>query len=254
MDTLTSSASATAAPTSKPGLAAASAEDWFRPCALILIEDQCATLADLVKALIDDDLPCLLIDGRGAVSSDLATLLDELARNPAVHVLSHIANEVRGAAIARGLREAARLGYSHAAQVDAHGRDDLQRVSLFLDRASQAPDAVICSHPQPEATAASEDFPTRCIARLSRLSVSVRASLCELRVYPLATTLAHAEHPQLTGTRHFDSELLLRMHGRNQPMVWLRTASLPGADSRSCGRMGALGMARFLARGLLRRG
>ncbi len=253
MEILTPSASATPARTSEPGPAAVSAaEDWFRPCALILIEDESSQLPDIVKALADDDLPCVLIDGRGATNSDRATQLDELARYPAVHVLSQIANEGRGAAIVRGLREAAGLGYSHAAQVDANGRDDLQRVSLFLDRASQAPDAVICSHPQPDAKQASSDFATRCVARLSRLSASVRASLCELRVYPLATTLTHARCPQLARARHYDSELLMRMHGQNLPMVWLRTPRLPGSDGRSRGaRMGALDIARLLVGALL---
>lgn len=253
MDTVTPSAPATTEATAAPSLAAVSAaEDWFRPCVLFIVDAESPKLSDTVHALIADDLPCLLIDGSGA--PDVAARLCELARNPGVHLFHHTAISDRGGAILRGLHEAARLGYSHAAQVDANGRDDLQRVSLFLDRASQAPDAVICSHPQPDPTATSADFAVWCITRVSRLSVSARALLCELRVYPLATTLAHAACPQLTGARHYDSELLLRMHGRNQPMVWLRTASLPGADGRSCGRMGALGMARFLARAILPRG
>lgn len=253
MDILTPSASATPARTSEPGLAAVSAaEDWFRPCALILIEDESPQLADIVKALIDDDLPCLLIDRRGAANSYPAGQLDELARNPAVHLIHHAAIEGRGLAIARGLREAARLGYSHAAQVDANGRDDLQRVSLFLDRASQAPDAVICSHPQPDARQASCDFATWCIERLSRLSANVRASLCELRVYPLATVLTHAQCPQLARARHYDSGLLMRLHGQNLPIVWLRTPHLPGSDGRSyAARMGALDIAGLLTRALL---
>ena len=253
MDTLTPSAPATTEATAAPSLAAVSAaEDWFRPCALFIVDAVSPKLSDTVHALVADDLPCLLIDGCGA--PDVVAQLSELARNPGVHLFHHSRPSDRGGAIVRGVREAVRLGYSHAAQVDANGRDDLQRISLFLDRASQAPDAVICSHPQAETTAASADFAAWCITRVSRLSVSARALLCELRVYPLATTLAHAECPQLTAARHYDSELLLRMHGRNQPIVWLRTASLPGADERSCGRMGALGMVRFLARAILHRG
>ena len=254
MDTLIPSAptQAEAGPAAAPGLTGSAAQDWFRPCALFIVDADSPRLSDTVHALIADDLPCLLIDRSGA--TDVAAQLSELARNPGVHLFHHSTGGGRGSAIVRGLREADRLGYSHAAQVDANGRDDLQRVSLFLDRASQAPDAVICSHPRPGPQPASSDFAAWCVARLGGLPGSLRASLCELRVYPLATTLAHAECPQLTRARHYDSELLLRMHGRNEPMVWLRTASLPGADARSCGKMSAVGMARFLMRAMLHRG
>lgn len=253
MDTPILSAAVMAEPKSfaAPGVVANTAEDWFRPCALIIVDADSPLLHDTVNTLVADDLPCLLVDG--SKSSGSATPLDELAGTPGVHLVRH-ATGGRGAAILNGLREAARLGYSHAAQVDANGRDDLQRVSLFLDRASQAPDAVICSHPQADTEAVHAGFFAWCVTRLGRLSASVRASLCELRVYPLATTLALAESPQLTSAKHYDSELLLRMHGQNQPIVWLRTASLPGADGRSCGKMGAFGMACFLARAFLHRG
>lgn len=253
MDTLIPSAPAQAEPRSSvaPGLSANVAEDWFRPCALLIVDADSPMLNDTVNTLIADALPCVLVDGRQP--SNATGQFNELAGKPGVHLIHH-ATGGRSAALLHGLREAARLGYSHAAQVDANGRDDLQRVSLFLDRASQAPDAVICSHPQADSKAAPSECFAWLIARLSRLSASVRASLCELRVYPLATTLAHAECPQLAGARHYDSELLLRMHGQNQPIVWLRTASLPGTDRRSCGKLGAVGMARFLARAVRHRG
>lgn len=256
MDTLTPSAATATDSTSEPsaavGLASArSTEDWFRPCALILVEEESPHLAAIVKALVDDDLPCLLIDSRAGGSQASAQLL-ALTEDPAVQLLRQAASEGRGAALAYGLHEASRLGYSHAAQVDGNGRDDLQRVSLFLDRASQAPDAVICSHPRSDTRHSAFDSAVWRAMRLSRLSARVRAARCELRVYPLATTLAHAACPHLARAPHYDSELLMRMHEHKLPMVWLRTPPLAGHDGRSCtAKMGVLDVAGLLARALL---
>lgn len=236
MDTsLTPAAAAKAETTAAPGPAIADDEDWFRPCAIILVTQQSPHLGALVRELVEDDLPCLVV----ATGAGDSAQLEQLMPLPSVHLLRHGQRD-SGAAMAVGLQEAARLGYSHAAQVDAYGRDDLARVSLFLDRASQAPDAVICSHPQ--LLAAPAGLGAWCLARLSRLSASVRANLCELRVYPLATTLPHVQCRQLAKARHFDSELLLRLHWRNQPMVWLRTTPRAGSDLRSRGSMGMLGI------------
>lgn len=257
MDTLTPSAAAQvhaageSAAVTRP-LNNGAAEDWFRPCVIIALSESSPRLGETVRTLIADDLPCLLVDHSG--SAENAAQLDALAKLPGVHLYRHYAAQGRGAAVLRGLQEAERLGFSHAAQVDANGRDDPQQVSLFLDRASQAPDAVICSYPRAALDPAAGSVTGRCLAHLARLSASVRASVCELRVYPLATTLAHARHPQLATAPHFDAELLARMHWQDEPMVWLRVAGrapLPGTQND--GRFGMLDVMRLALRAALRR-
>jgi hypothetical protein len=257
MDTLSPSATAKVTSAGEPAAAprfptTSAADDWFRPCALIALSESSPRLGETVRTLLADDLPCLLVDHSG--SPENAALLDELARLPGVHLYRHYAAQGRGAAMLRGLEEAGRLGFSHAAQVDANGRDDLQRVSLFLDRASQAPDAVICSYPRSERGPAGSGVSQWCLTQLSRLSASARTSLCEMRVYPLATTLAHAQSLQLETAPHFDAQLLARMHWQDEPMVWLRVAaraSLPGTANDP--RFGLLNVLRLVLRAVLGR-
>ncbi len=51
-----------------------------------------------------------------------------------------------------GLREALRLGFTHALQVDADGQHDLQAVPRFIAAAQCAPTQLICGFPEYDAS------------------------------------------------------------------------------------------------------
>ena len=200
-------------------------EDWFKPCAVIPVYNHERTLPSVVAALLAEELPCVLVDdGSSAVA---AAVIDQLAEHSAVHLHRHTINHGKGAAVASGLREAARLGFSHALQVDADGQHDLSRIGLFLDRASQAPDAVICGYPQYDASVPKGRLYARYLTHvwvwINTLSLSIRDSMCGFRVYPLAPTLALLDSVELGKRMDFDTEVLVRLHWREQPMVWLPT-------------------------------
>lgn len=125
-------------------------DDWFKPCAVIPVYNHERSLPAVVAALRAADLPCVLVDDGSCPAA--AAVIDELAEQASVFLLRHPRNQGKGGAVISGLREAQRLGFSHALQVDADGQHDLSGVELFLDRASQAPDAVICGYPRYDAS------------------------------------------------------------------------------------------------------
>ena len=210
-------------------------EDWFKPCAVVPVYNHERTLPGVVAALLADDLPCVLVDDGS--SPEAATVIDRLTEHPSVYLHRHEANQGKGAAVISGLREAARLGFSHALQVDADGQHDLGRVGLFLDRASQAPDAIICGYPQYDASVPKGRLYARYLTHvwvwINTLSTSIRDSMCGFRVYPLAPTLALINAEPLGSRMDFDTEILVRLHWRAQPMVWLPTRVIYPADGIS---------------------
>ncbi len=220
---------------------AAHEEDWFKPCAVIPVYNHERTLPEVVAALLAEDLPCILVDdGSHPVA---AKVIDALAAQPSVHLVRHAHNRGKGGAVVSGLREAARLGFSHALQVDADGQHDLSAVGRFLDRASQAPDAVVCGYPQFDASIPASRrygrYLTQAWVWINTLSTSIRDSMCGFRVYPLATTLALTDSVQMGSRMDFDSEILVRMHWQDQPMVWLRPACVirpMACPISACGR------------------
>lgn len=203
----------------------ATEEDWFKPCAVIPVFNHERTLPQVVAALLAEDLPCVLVDDGSSPAA--ATVVDQLAEHPSVHLYRHTINQGKGAAVCSGLREAARLGFSHALQVDADGQHDLSRVGLFLDRACQAPEALICGYPQYDASVPKGRLYGRYLTHvwvwINTLSLSIRDSMCGFRVYPLVLTLALIDSEPLGSRMDFDTEILVRLHWRAQPMVWLPT-------------------------------
>ncbi|MGA6099679.1 glycosyltransferase family 2 protein [Stutzerimonas marianensis] len=200
-------------------------EDWFKPCAVIPVYNHERTLPAVVSALRDQDLPCILVDdGSSPVA---AATIDALAERAGVFLVRHAVNQGKGGAVTSGLREASRLGFSHALQVDADGQHDLGSVSLFLDRACQAPDAVVCGYPLYDASVPKGRLYARYLTHvwvwINTLSLSIRDSMCGFRVYPLRQTLALLDSTRLGKRMDFDTEILVRLFWREQPMVWLPT-------------------------------
>ncbi len=239
MTTLAPNASAAVAPPAEPSahqqLSLLIDDDWFKPCAVVPVYNHERSLPAVLSTLLADDLHCILVDDGSSAAA--AEVIDRLAQQPSVHLVRHAQNQGKGAAVASGLREAHRLGFSHALQVDADGQHDLGTVPLFLDRASQAPDAVICGYPQYDSSVPKGRLYARYLTHIwvwiNTLSLSIRDSMCGFRVYPLRQTLALLNSTDLGKRMDFDTEILVRLHWRQQPMVWLRTSVHYPADGIS---------------------
>ncbi|MNJ30278.1 glycosyltransferase family 2 protein [Pseudomonas alkylphenolica] len=206
-----------------------------KPCAVIPVYNHELAVPAVVCALLAAGLPCVLVDD--ASSPACASVLRQLASQEQVFLLQLAVNQGKGGAVMAGLREAARLGFSHALQVDADGQHDLADVSRFLDDSRAHPQALICGYPQFDASVPKGRLYARYLTHvwvwINCLSLQIPDSMCGFRVYPLAPTLALIDNVKLGRRMDFDTEVLVRLAWRNQPMRWLPTRVHYPADGLS---------------------
>ena len=206
-----------------------------RPCALIPVYNHEHALPAVVTALLEAGLPCVLVDD--ASSPACAAVIDQLAVAPDTYLLRLAENQGKGGAVMAGLREAQRLGFRHALQVDADGQHDLHAVQAFLDESRAHPEAIVCGYPQYDASVPKGRLYARYLTHvwvwINSLSLHIRDSMCGFRVYPLAASVALIDSATLGTRMDFDSEILVRLSWRQQPMRWLPTRVHYPADGIS---------------------
>lgn len=195
------------------------------PCAVIPVYNHEHAVRAVVSDLLRAGLPCVLVDDASNLAC--ATVLRQLAEHPQVFLVQLIQNQGKGGAVMAGLREARRLGFTHALQVDADGQHDLGDVAAFISQSQAHPEALVGGYPQYD-----DSVPrTRLYARylthvwvwINSLSLAIPDSMCGFRVYPLPATLALIDSVTLGRRMDFDPEILVRLSWRNQPMRWLPT-------------------------------
>nr|WP_312230761.1 glycosyltransferase family 2 protein [Pseudomonas sp.] len=206
-----------------------------RPCALIPVYNHEGPLPGVVASLLAAGLPCVLVDD--ACGPTCAAVIDRLAGETNTYLLRLPENQGKGGAVMAGLREAKRLGFSHALQVDADGQHDLQAVERFLGESRVHPEAIVCGYPQYDASVPKGRLYARYLTHvwvwINSLSLQIRDSMCGFRVYPLAASVALIDSANLGKRMDFDSEILVRLSWRQQPMRWLPTRVHYPADGVS---------------------
>lgn len=196
-----------------------------KPCAVIPVYNHEQAVPAVVDDLLRAGLPCMLVDD--ASDAGCAQVLARLAEQRDVFLVTLPVNQGKGGAVMAGLREAARLGFSHALQVDADGQHDLGDVQTFLEHSRRAPQALVCGYPQYDASVPKGRLYARYLTHvwvwINSLSLQIPDSMCGFRVYPLPATLALIDNVRLGKRMDFDPEILVRLAWRNQPMRWLPT-------------------------------
>ncbi|BAP42960.1 glycosyl transferase, group 2 family protein [Pseudomonas sp. StFLB209] len=196
-----------------------------KPCAVIPVFNHELAVPNVVKALRAAGLPCVLVDD--ASSQACAQVLQALAREDGVHLIRLQTNQGKGGAVMAGFQEAAQRGYSHALQVDADGQHDLSDIGRFLELSRQHPKALICGYPQYDQSVPKGRLYARYLTHvwvwINTLSLQIRDSMCGFRVYPLGPVLRLIDTVRLGRRMDFDTEILVRLAWRHQPMHWLPT-------------------------------
>ena len=195
------------------------------PCAVIPVYNHETAVPAVVDALLAAGLPCVLVDD--ASSPACSAVLEHLALGDNIFLIRLAVNQGKGGAVMAGLREASRLGFTHALQVDADGQHDLRDVATFMQVSQQNPEALICGYPQYDASVPKGRLYARYLTHvwvwINSLSLQIPDSMCGFRVYPLAPSLALINSVKLGKRMDFDPEILVRLAWRNQPMRWLPT-------------------------------
>jgi glycosyltransferase involved in cell wall biosynthesis len=194
----------------------------WRPTALIPTFNHHAALPELCAALVEQDLPILLVDD----GSDAPTrgAIDELvARHPEhIEMLRLARNRGKGAAVIAGFARAAASGYTHALQLDADAQHDPHEANLLLISSRVAPEALVSGMPRYDASVPAVRFYGRWITHLlvwlETLSRDITDSMCGFRVYPLAATLALTERKGIGSHMDFDTDIMVRLYLAGVPV------------------------------------
>lgn len=200
----------------------------FKPCAVIPVYNHEQTVRAVVNGVVAHKLPCILVDDGS--SRECSAALDALVVPPTcqhVTLLRHTHNRGKGEAVLTGLRHAARMGFSHALQIDADGQHCIADIPRFLEQACAHPGALIVGCPQYDHSVP----PLRLYARylthvwvtINTLSREIKDSMCGFRVYPLAAVMALDSRLTLGSGMDFDTEVLVRLHWDGLPIVNLST-------------------------------
>ncbi len=198
----------------------------IRPCLLVPVYNHGSLLAATFSRLRRHGLPCLVVDD----GSDAATAaaIDALAaREPSVTVFRLPQNRGKGVAVLHGIAQAARLGYTHALQVDADGQHDADDIPALLALAEREPQALVSGWPQ-----YGDDMPrarrygrwvTHVWVWVETLSFSIKDSMCGFRVYPVAATQALAQRVRIGARMNFDTDILVRLYWEGVPVRFVKT-------------------------------
>lgn len=182
-----------------------------------------AAIGSVVAAVRRHDLPVLLIDD-GSEPACAARIVELATLEPdAVRAIRLAPNQGKGAAMMAGFREAARLGFTHALQIDADGQHDANDIPRFVQRAAEHPHAVICGVPIYDDSVPKARLYGRYLTHvwvwINTLSFAIVDSMCGFRIYPLPATLAVIEQGRIGSRMDFDTEILVRLYWRGVAVV-----------------------------------
>jgi glycosyltransferase involved in cell wall biosynthesis len=194
---------------------------------VIPVFDHEHAIGAMVRGVLDSGHDCLLVDdGSGpACAAVLDALAEELA--PRVRLLRLPVNQGKGGAVLAGFAEAARLGASHALQIDADGQHDPADIPRFVAASRAQPQAVICGAPEYDASVPKGRlygrYATHIWVWINTLSFAIRDSMCGFRIYPLPPVLRLAGEETIGRRMDFDIEVIVRLYWRGVPVQNLLT-------------------------------
>jgi glycosyltransferase involved in cell wall biosynthesis len=188
----------------------------FNPCILIPVYNHELAIGDVVRAVIELNVPCILVDDGS--NSACARVLDQLAaiRAGQVTLLRHETNQGKGRAFLTGLRYAAGAGYTHVLQIDADGQHRIQDIPLFLKHAADDPLALITGYAVYDESVPLIRFYGRYLTHIwvwiNTLSLKIKDSMCGFRVYPVQPALALFQRHKIGERMNFDTDILVRLY------------------------------------------
>lgn len=194
----------------------------MRACVIIPVYDHAKTLATTLAKLAGKALPTIVVDD-GSDAPNRA-IIEYSSRCYGATLVTLLENQGKGAAVQAGFREAAKLGFTHALQVDADGQHDLDDIDVLLARAREEPGALISGEPRFDGSAPKSRLYGRKISRfwvwVETLSSAIPDPMCGFRVYPLAPCMQLLDRCVLGRGMEFDIEIAVRLH-------WLGVAFVP---------------------------
>jgi glycosyltransferase involved in cell wall biosynthesis len=167
-----------------------------------------------VRAALDRWNPVwVVVDG--STDDSAARLSAMAAEESALRVFVLPTNRGKGAAIYRGLSEAAALGYTHALTMDSDGQHPADRIVEFMQTSRLHPSAMVLGCPVFDSSAPRLRVQGRKISNwwvnLETLWAGVGDSLYGFRVYPIAQLIGVMARQPWMRRFDFDAEAVVRL-------------------------------------------
>ncbi|WP_305842713.1 glycosyltransferase family 2 protein [Photobacterium leiognathi] len=197
----------------------------FNPCFLIPCYNHGATVPAVIDALIPYGFPIIIVDD----GSELATrkILSEQAKRPNITIVTLPNNQGKGGAVIAGIKQADRLGFSHALQIDADGQHDLAALPKLLEESQAHPEALISGQPIYDDSVPKSRlygrYATHIWVWIETLSFNIKDSMCGFRSYPIRPIVNVINHNQLGLRMDFDTEIMVRFYWDNGDIRFIDT-------------------------------
>ncbi|WP_318491556.1 glycosyltransferase family 2 protein [Photobacterium leiognathi] len=197
----------------------------FNPCFLIPCYNHGATVPAVIDALTSYDFPIIIVDD----GSELATrkILSEQAKRPNIIIVTLPKNQGKGSAVIAGIKQAERLGFSHALQIDADGQHDLAALPKLLEESQAHPEAMISGQPIYDDSVPKSRlygrYATHIWVWIETLSFNIKDSMCGFRSYPIRPIVNVINHNKLGLRMDFDTEIMVRFYWDNGDIRFIDT-------------------------------
>ncbi|WP_318463296.1 glycosyltransferase family 2 protein [Photobacterium leiognathi] len=207
----------------------------FNPCFLIPCYNHGATVSAVIDALTPYGFPIIVVDD----GSELATrkILSEQAKRPNLTIVTLPKNQGKGGAVIAGIKQADRLGFSHALQIDADGQHDLAALPKLLEASQAHPEALISGQPIYDDSVPKSRlygrYATHIWVWIETLSFNIKDSMCGFRSYPIRPIVNVINHNKLGLRMDFDTEIMVRFYWDNGDIRFIDTKVIYPEDGIS---------------------
>ena len=151
----------------------------------------------------------------GSTDGSAERLRQMAAQDDGLHVIVLPQNGGKGAAVLRGLDEAAARGYTHALTMDSDGQHPADLIPAFMRASERTPGAMVLGKPVFDASAPTLRVKGRQVsnwwANLETLWSGIGDSLYGFRVYPIAPLRAVMRGQRWMRHFDFDPEAVVRL-------------------------------------------
>jgi glycosyltransferase involved in cell wall biosynthesis len=197
-------------------------------CIIVPVYNHEEVVTHVVAKLKVYGLPCLLInDGSSRACSQVLTDCSMLEPDW-VTLLNRLQNGGKGAAVTDGFKEAIRLGFTHAIQIDADGQHDFNDIPKFLEASRFNPYAMILGNPVFDETAPGNRLYGRKLTNLwiwmNTLSFAIADGMCGFRLYPLAAVEQLISTTGIAKRMDFDIDIVVRLYWQGVELINIPTS------------------------------
>lgn len=182
-------------------------------------------MASVIASLQPFGYPILIVDDGS--ERDTKAALNRFIDIPNLTLLTNPVNQGKGGAMILGLREAHRLGFSHAIQIDADGQHDPAAIPRLIEASKTNPDQLISGRPiyddsVPKARLYGR-YATHIWVWIETLSLALKDSMCGFRSYPLGATIATLNRYSMGMRMDFDTEIMVKMYWQGIDCQFIET-------------------------------